>query len=324
MDGAKNHRYARRMSAEAVPDLEIHREAVRRHCYRMTGSVHDAEDLTQEVLVRAWKNWGSFRGDAAVTTWLYRIATNVCLDHLKGAKSRMHPVQGFSRYRNGEALPEPPAETLWLEPFPTAEDDLLRREHLSLAFLILLQTLPARQRACLLLCDVLGFPAKDAALSLDLTVAAVNSALQRARKTMAAAERPADVDPAGRREVVAEFLMAWESGDTQAIVALMTDDTTMAMPPIPLWVQGPVDIRRVLDDYPFRRGARHWKLVPTAGANGESALGFYSREGDIYRAWGVQVLVLTPAEGRPVIRSYHVFKGPNLVVPLGLPEILES
>ena len=312
---------------EVGSQLDAHREQVRLHCYRMTGSLQDAEDLTQETLVRAWQKRSTFRGDSSLGTWLYRIATNACLDFLRGRKGRVLLLGSeFPRYQTGNDLPRALPEALWLEPYPDPEDETLRREHISLAFLTLLQTLPPKQRAALLLVDVLGYSVKETAETLDMTSVAVNSALQRARKTLGPKTIPAEVDPRDRKEILDRFLAAWDAGDATAIVALMRVDTRMVMPPIPLWVQGPSDILRVLIDFPFRWGdPKRWKLVSVSGANGEPAVGFYKLDlqAHVYRPWGVQVLVLGPAQdGLPVVTEYFVFKGTTLVGKFGLPEIL--
>lgn len=303
-----------------APALTVHRERVHRHCYRMTGSLHDAEDLTQETFLRAWQNRSAFRGEASAATWLYRIATNLCLDFLRSKKGRVLPG-GLTgrRYQNGEALPEPESEALWLEPYPTPEDQVLRREDLSLAFMNLLQTLPSRQRAALLVADVLGYSAKEAAELLDLTPAAVNSALQRARKTMGEHPRQ-EVSPAADvSDILSRFVAAWDAGDAHAIVALL-GDTTMVMPPYPVWVQGRADILRVLLDYPMN-GGRRWKLVPTVAANGCPAFGFYSKGEREWLGWGLQVVSFAPGESGQIAR-YYVFKGQKLLPAFGLPATL--
>jgi len=308
---------------ETSIQLEAHRKQVRLHCYRMTGCLQDADDLTQETLLKAWQNLPSFRGESLLATWIYRIATNVCLDFLRGKKNRVLPWgPDFPQYKNGADLPPPLPEALWLEPYPDPEDLALRREHVSLAFLTLLQTLPPKQRAAVILTDVLGYSAKESADLLELTVASVNSALQRARKTLEPSRLP-QPDPQEKQELVERFLRAWEAGDAAGIVKLMREDTRMVMPPIPLWVQGPADILQVLLDFPFRRGEpNRWKLVQVKGANGEPAAGFYERDtvAGVYKPWGIQVLVLGASRGgSQVIAEYHVFKGAHLVEAFGLP-----
>jgi len=291
----------------------------------MTGSFHDADDLTQETLLRAWQNRSTFRGEASAATWLYRIATNLCLDFLRGKKVRVLPGTSVgSRYRTGEALSEPDPEAVWLEPYPTPEDQTLRREHLSLAFLNLLQRLPPRQRAALLVADVLGYSAKETAALLNITPAAVNSALQRARKTLEA-NPSRELSPAvDLAELLSRFVEAWEAGDAKAIVALMTDDTTMVMPPYPVWVQGRTDILRVLLDYPMSGTPHRWKLVPAVAANGHPAFGFYARGEDDWQGWGVQVVSFTGSETGSQIDRYYVFKGQHLLPAFGLPASLKE
>lgn len=296
--------------------LEQHRPLVHKLCYRMTGSLHDAEDLTQEVFLKAWQARDGFRGDAEISTWLYRIATNLCLDFLRGRKNRALPGIGRGRlYRHGDPLPEPELDVAWLEPYPSPEEAVIRRERLSLAFVALLQTVPPRQRAVLVLADVLEYPSREIAELLGVTVAAVNSALQRARRTMGTVPQPEAV-PTEAAAAAQRFLAAWDKGDASAIVALMGDDTVMVMPPYPVWVQGAADILRVLTDYPLSTG-RRWKLIPAGFANGDPAFGFYSLTKDRWEGWGVQVISLG-AGTSPIARCY-VFKGPHLLPAFGLP-----
>jgi RNA polymerase sigma-70 factor (ECF subfamily) len=316
--------------AEAGSMLEAHRSAVRLHCYRMTGSLHDADDLTQETFLKAWEKIRGFRGESSMVTWLYRIATNVCLDFLRGKKNRTLPFgPDFHRYDSGASLPADFPEAVWLEPYPDPESQTLRKEELSLAFLVVLQTLSPRQRAVLILTDLLGYSGKETAQLLGLSVAAVNSALQRSRAALGPNRAAAVINPAERREVLERFLRAWERGDAAGIVALMKEDSMMVMPPIPLWVQGRADIERVLLDYPFRRGdPKHWKLVDVPGANGEPAAAFYQldAEAGLYRTWGIQVIVLEPRRSGalPMIAEYYVFKGAHLVEAFGQPAILSA
>ena len=314
------------MPSPPAADLEAHRSRLRVHCYRMTGCLQDAEDLVQETLVRAWEKGPSFRGEASLTTWLYRIATNACLDFLRSRKSRRLPWgPEFPQYRHGDELPHPEAEAVWLEPFPTPEDQALRREHIALAYLTLLQTLPPNQRAAVVLVEGLGYSAQEAADLLETTVASVNSALQRARKGRG--EGRPEPDPRGSRDILERFVRAWETGNAAAIVAMMKSDTRMVMPPYPLWVQGPGDILRVLQDYPFHGDPARWRLVPGVRANGSPALGFYGRDTTgVFVPWGVQVLDLAadPNDGSPFIAGYYVFKGPHLVTAFGLPPSVEG
>ena len=305
--------------------LEAHRSTIRLHCYRMTGSLHDADDLTQETFLRAWQKMPGFRGDSSLATWLYRIATNVCLDFLRGKKNRVLPLgPDFPRYESGAPMPEALPEALWIDPYPDPEDQALRKEELSLAFLTLLQAMPPRQRAVLILTDLLGYSAKETAGLLELSLAAVNSALQRSRASLGPGRPAAEIDRAERQEVLNRFLSAWERGDAADIVAMMKEDALLVMPPFPVWVRGQADILRVLLDYRFRRGApKQWLLAAVPGANGEPAAAFYQLDAKagIYRPWGIQALVLAPARpgALPEISEYRVFKSPRLVEAFGLP-----
>jgi RNA polymerase sigma-70 factor (ECF subfamily) len=278
------------------PITESLRRDLLLHCYRFSGSLHDAEDMVQETLVRAWRGRADYRGDAAPRTWLRRIATRVCLDSLRRARGRRL------------LLPSSPdqaktGEVLWLEPMhddliadsaadPAASYDL--RESVSLAFLAALQLLPPRQRAVLILRDVLALSAAEAADQLETTVSSVNSLLHRARRSLerdyhpTAAPRPPDATTAS---LLRRYVLAWEAGDVDALLALLKRDAILEMPPIPSASIGHAAIRSflagsILDGRPDR-----WRGVTTE-ANGGPALGLYQREGDTYRFTGLQLLAL--------------------------------
>jgi RNA polymerase sigma-70 factor (ECF subfamily) len=259
------------------------------HCYRMLGSVADAEDVLQDVLVRAWQGLPGFEGRSSPRGWLYKIATNACLDALDRRKVQArvlpHVVEPAGDPR---AAPPPPSSTgehLWIGPLP---EDLVpstepgpdvrydQNESIALAFLTVLQSLPARQRAVVVLRDVLGFSAEETAAMLDMSVAASNSALQRARETLEKdhkkTKRPrADVE-AG---VIDRFVKAWQAGDAGAVAALLSDDAVFSMPPIPLWIHSRDSIRIFLETILFRGGAAgRFRVVPTR-ANGAAAVTIY-------------------------------------------------
>jgi RNA polymerase sigma-70 factor (TIGR02960 family) len=283
------------------------RPGVQLHCYRMLGSIHDADDIAQETLLRAWRALDRFGGRSSFATWLYRIATNACLDALRAG----------SRRRQLEPPPEPPGappeptrthEPYWLDPYPDSlldgvadrgqEPDVRYdlRESVELAFLAALQCLPARQRAALLLRDVLGFSAREAAEMLDTTEGAVHAALLRAR---AAVERRAPHErapaPATReeRDLVGRFADAFQSGDVQAVVALLTTDASLTMPPEPLEYVGPEAIARFFERVPAGGQLQRFRLVPTR-ANGSPAFGCYLRDprAPLARAYGLMVLTI--------------------------------
>jgi RNA polymerase sigma-70 factor (ECF subfamily) len=243
--------------------IEPYREELRRHCYRMLGSLQDAEDAVQETLLAAWRGYTGFHGDASLRTWLYRIATNTCLNARRSASRR--PAKAWDI--PGVSPPEPTrsGEVVWLEPYPVE-----RAEDISLAFVTALQTLPPRQVAVLILRDVLGFSAREVAEQLDASVQSVNSALKRARAGLP--ERPAAVSPDAEAALAAEFARAYEAADVDAVVALLTDDVFISMPPIPYEYVGRDLAARFIGA--LFGGGRRFKLVPTR-ANGQPAFATY-------------------------------------------------
>jgi RNA polymerase sigma-70 factor (ECF subfamily) len=231
------------------------------HCYRMTGALSDAEDALQDALVRAWKAFESFEGRSALRTWLYKIATNACLDLLASRKARTLP-----EYVEDEADPA------WLEPFPAPDDALANREAVRLAFIVALQVLPPKQRATLILRDVVGMSAEETAATLDTSVAAVNSAMQRARTVLDEHPRTKKPITGALRELLAKYLALWEAGDADGLVALLRDDAIFTMPPLALVFRGRDAIRGLLTDMVFSRGP--YRLVPCE-MNGQPAFASY-------------------------------------------------
>jgi RNA polymerase sigma-70 factor (ECF subfamily) len=263
------------------------------HCYRMLGSLQDAEDVLQDVLLAAWQGMGAFEGRSSLRTWLYRIATNRCLNARRAAARR--PPRAWDV--PGVDLLEPSSlgEVVWLEPFPDAllgpspEARYERTESISLAFVTALQVLPHRQVAVLLLRDVLGFPAREVAEMLDTSVDSVTSALKRARAGLRAA-RPPGTPTAGDDALVARFVSAYESPDVVALVALLTDDVFISMPPMPYEYVGRELAARFCAG--ILGGGRRFELVAT-GANGQPAFVTYLRASDgSRRATGLLVLTL--------------------------------
>jgi RNA polymerase sigma-70 factor (ECF subfamily) len=318
---------ARAGDGEAFRELtEPHRRELRVHCYRMLGSLQDAEDALQDTLLAAWQGLAGFEGRASVRTWLYRIATNTCLNARRSASRRR------AREWNMPAVepPEPTrlGEVMWLEPFP---DTLLpretemplgpqaryeRSEAVSLAFVTALQVLPPRQLAVLLLRDVLGFHANEVADMLDSTVDSVNSALKRARAGLKR-RQPRPQRPSGEQALVTEFVRAYESGDLAALVALLTDDVFVSMPPIPLEYEGRAAVARFFGSV-FASG-RRVDLVETR-ANGQPAFGAYLRSATGGRH-GSGLFVLTLSGDR--ISAFTRFD--ESVLPwFGLPRSLPS
>ena len=304
------------------------------HCYRMLGSFQDAEDALQNTLLTAWQSLGGFEGRASLRTWLYRIATNRCLDARRAASRR--PAQEWNI--PGVEPPEPTrlGEVVWLQPFPDAllEDGIEvalgpearyeQTESISLAFVAALQALPPRQVAVLILRDVLGFHASEVAGMLDATVESVNSALKRARASLqrqqtAAARRgpPSAAGSPAEDALVSKFVRAWESADLGALVALLTDDVFMSMPPMPFEYAGRDVVARFCAS--LFDGGRRFDLVPTR-ANGQPAFGAYLRTPDgIRRGTGLYVLALAGD------RICALTRFENSVLPsFGLPRSLPS
>ncbi|NUP54055.1 MAG: sigma-70 family RNA polymerase sigma factor [Catenulispora sp.] len=300
-------------------DLEAHRAELAAYCYRMLGSVHDAEDLVQETLLRAWKARDRYDPSrASVRTWLYRIATNVCLTALESRKRRPLPSGIGAASQDTEAPLQPALDVPWLEPFPDGRYNVEARADLRLAWVAAVQGLPARQRAVLVLRDVLDFSAAEVAEQLDSSVASVNSALLRARATVRGVEKPEAVreasDPA-QRAVVERYLRAFEAADVPGLVRLLADDVVMEMPPVPLWYQGRDDYGLFMERV-FRVRGGVWRARLTT-ANGQPAMAAYLPDpasADGYRPHSLQVLSV--AEG--LVTANVVFAEPGLFEVFGL------
>jgi RNA polymerase sigma-70 factor (ECF subfamily) len=272
--------------------VEQHRGELHAHCYRMLGSVHDAEDALQEALLRAWRGLPRFEGRSSVRSWLYRIATNTCLDAIARRPKRVLPIDYAPAADPRLGPGEPIVEAVWVEPYPderlgiedgyaAPEARYEQRESIELAFIAALQHLPPNQRAVLILREVLGYSAKEVADTLDTTVASVNSALQRARATVE--ERlPEQSQQAtlralgdeGLREVVGRYVDAWDRGDVDGVVAMLTEDATFSMPPLQTWFGGHEGIRTFLAGWPLS-GLWRWRHT-LVRANGQPALAFYA------------------------------------------------
>ncbi len=289
---------------ELMPQLERHRVELTAYCYRMLGSAFEAEDAVQETLVRAWRGLEQFEGRSALRSWLYRIATNVCLSMLGASQRRARPMDLASASTADRPLPPPLAEATWIEPIPDARvvtvggdpaDLAVTRESVRLAFVAALQHLPPRQRAVLILREVLRWKADEVAELLDSTVASVNSALQRARSTLAAgkvsaSEPPARMDHA-QQALLARYVDAFERYDMDSLTALLRHDPTWSMPPYDLWLQTHLDIRKWCLGPGI--GCRGSRLVPTM-ANGSRAFGqFKPALDDGYEPWSLQVLEIS-------------------------------
>lgn len=311
-----------------ITDLEAHRAALKGHCYRMLGSPIDAEDAVQETIVRAWQSLDRFQGRASVRTWLYRIATNVCLDALSHRSRRARPMEE-APFGTVDAPLEARPRTHWLEPIPDAHalpadaDPFERaalRQSIRLAFVAALQHLPPRQRATLLLTEVLGWSATEVAECLDTSVAAVNSALQRARATLGTANVKGAEEELSKEQsqLLERYLDAFHRYDVDSLAGLLREDATLSMPPYTLWLQGPDSIRGWL----LGRGSvcRGSRLVPTA-ACGSPAFGqYHPAPGGGYQAWALVVLELSGdriAAWNSFLDSENLF--PMFGLPLQLP-----
>jgi RNA polymerase sigma-70 factor (ECF subfamily) len=259
-------------------EFESFRGELVAYCYRMVGSFHEAEDLVQETMLRAWKARDRFdHTRASVRTWLYRIATNVCLTALKGRTRRPLPSGLGAPSRDPGAPLAPALDVPWLQPFPDARVDVDARTDMRLALVAAMQTLSARQRAVLLLRDVLEFSAAEVAAQLDSTVPAVNSALQRARAALPGFGDVGEVvepDDPQVRAVIERYVRAFEAADVPAIVRLLTEDAVLEMPPVPLWYRGSRDYGRFMDRV-FQMRGTGWAMNQLT-ANGQPALAAYA------------------------------------------------
>ncbi|HEY4413711.1 MAG TPA: sigma-70 family RNA polymerase sigma factor [Gaiellaceae bacterium] len=305
--------------APPFAELEQHRSELTAYCYRMLGSPFDAEDAVQDTLVRAWRNIERFEGRAALRSWLYRIATNVCLDMIKAGKRRARPMDlGPAQEPLLENL-NIPTEITWIEPMPDPADAAVEHETIRLAFVAALQHLPPRQRAVLILCEVLKWQSSEAAELLDTSVASVNSALQRARATLSSANvQPVDT-PDVDAELLERYVAAFEAYDIDKLTDLLREDAIQSMPPFDMWIAGREDIFT----WWFGPGieCKGSRVIPVRTANGSPAFGQYKidPEGG-YAPWALQVL--ETSGGR--IAELTFFLDTARLFPLfGLPEHLD-
>jgi RNA polymerase sigma-70 factor (ECF subfamily) len=313
--------------------VEPHRGELHAHCYRMLGSVHDAEDAMQDALLRAWRGLARFEGRSSLRTWLYTIATNASLKAIERRPKLVLPIDYGPATDPHEGPAEPLVESVWVEPYPDERlglgDGLAgpearyeQRESVELAFIAALQHLPARQRAVLILREVLGFSGQEVADALETTPASVYSALQRAHKSVAQRlpdqSQQATLRALGDdalREIVDGFVAAWERGDVGALAAMLTDEATIAMPPMPTWYRGREAVAAFLARFPLAPGLR-WRVVP-ARASGQLAFGFYlwNDEQRGFLAHSVNVLTLDGAR----IADLTAFITPEAFGRFGLP-----
>ncbi|GLW44908.1 DNA-directed RNA polymerase sigma-70 factor [Streptomyces sp. NBRC 14336] len=315
--------------------LERHRVELTGYCYRMLGSSFEAEDAVQDTLVRAWRSYDKFEGRSSVRSWLYRIATNVCLDMLSAGNKRARPMDLTESTPLAQAALSPRPDHTWLEPMPdarvlpTVEDPAeaaVAKESVRLAFMAALQQLPPKQRAVLILREVLAWKASEVAELLGTSVASVNSALQRARATLSeqrqAGEAAAVSDPLDeeQQKLLERYVAAFEGYDMTALTALLHEDAIMTMPPFDLWLTGPADITGFMTT--LGASCANSRLLPVQ-ANGLPGFAHYKPDPDSggYTAWAVQVL--ETSQGR--ITGFHCFLDTKRWFPLfGLPLNLEA
>ena len=305
------------------------------HCYRMLGSVHDADDALQDALLRAWQALGRFEGRSSVRSWLHTVATRTCLDLIEARGRRALPMDLGPAARE-PVVDDAPADVAWLTPYPDTALAAETRESVELAFVAALQHLPGNQRAALVLFEVLGFSAAEIAATMDTTTASVNSALQRARRIVAEKVPPvsqqrtlADVGDARLRAIVAGYATALERGDADRLVALLTEDVTWSMPPLPGWYAGIDDVMAFARAVPLG-DCGTWRTVATT-ANGQPAVALYLNgpavrrgshdnaaehaDGPAFRAWSLTVLTLRSDR----IAGLTSFIGPEHFAAAGLP-----
>jgi RNA polymerase sigma-70 factor, ECF subfamily len=314
--------------------VEPHRRALHAHCYRMLGSVADAEDALQDALLNAWRGLAKFAGRSSLRSWLYTIATNASLRMIERRPKRVLPIDYAPAADPHDGLAEPLVESVWVEPYPDErlglEDGLAgpearyeQRESVELAFIAALQQLPARQRAVLILRDVLGFSARETAGALEMSPPGVDSALQRAHKAVdrRLPDRSqqavlASLDDHALRETVGRYVDAFERADVDAVVAMLAADGTFTMPPLPTWYRGREAVAAFLEDHVLASGNR-WRLVP-ARANGQLAFGNYrwNEERQSFVPRSISVLTLD-GEG---IAEVTTFLAPELLSSFGLPD----
>jgi RNA polymerase sigma-70 factor, ECF subfamily len=329
---------ARRGDDDAFGRLaEPYRRELYAHCYRMLGSAADAEDALQETLVRAWRGLPRFEGRSSVRSWLYKIATNACLRAIERRPRRVLPVDYGPAADPHDDPAEPVTEAVWLEPYPDArlglgsglaspEARYEQREGVELAFIAALQHLPARQRAVLILRDVLGFSARETATALDTTPVSVDSALQRAHKTVdqrlpqqSQQATLRSLSDNALRQVVQRYVTAWERNDVDAVVAMLAEDAKLAMPPLPTWYRGRDQVASFLRGGPLA-GTTRWRLIP-ASANGQLTFGLYAWDDttQTFTPRAIDVLTLRGTQIQQITAFLTPAAFPNFDLPPFLP-----
>jgi RNA polymerase sigma-70 factor, ECF subfamily len=316
--------------------VDVHRRELRAHCYRMLGSLQEAEDMVQETLWRAWDRRETYAGRASLRAWLYKIATNLCIDALRQRPRRGLPITLGEASSPDSPIPRSINEPVWLEPYPfdlpgpeeeNPEARISRNESIKLAFLTSLHLLPPRQRAVLLLRDVLDWQTDEVAEALEESPASVKSALHRARYAMARHQQlppqqnVAETDEEVFRTQLDAYIKAWESADVAGFVALLKEDCTFSMPPTPSWYAGRENVATLVSRTIFGgQAAGRWRLLPT-WTNGQPGFGLYrlNEEDEIYRGYGIQVVTWDGDRIADII----TFRNPALLEAFDLPSSSE-
>lgn len=320
---------------EVLRSFEGHRRELCAYSYRMLGSSFEAEDAVQETFTRAWKSYDSFEGRSSLRSWLYKIATNVCLDMLDGPQRRARPMELGGAGTPDTPLPMPEPDYVWVEPIPNAlafgadpAEAASAKDTLRLAFVAAVQHLPATQRAILIMREVLRFSANETADMLNVSPASVNSALQRARATMSKAQEvstPSDVQDESneqQRKLIDDFVKAFESYDMAALTELLKADVALSMPPFSLWISGPENVAAFM--LGTGQACRDSRLVPLAGANGLPAFGHY-KPSDVPGVWVPWSITVLELDGDRVAGLNFFLDTPKLFPLFGLePEYREN
>ena len=303
-----------------------------RHCYRMLGSGTDAEDALQDTLERAWRRRGTYDGSGTFAAWLHRIATNVCLDMLRARKARGNPAGYGPPARPGAPLAPPEPELAWVEPVSdndlagpaSPQDEVIRREEISLAFVAALQRLAPRQRAALLLHDVLGFSHAEVSETLTISTSAVNSLLSRARERVRAAATPQPpVSDPRVQQFLERYVRAWRMADIDAFVELIAEDVRFSMPPLAAWFAGRAAVATFIETAIFAAARPYGVQLRPGSCNGQPAFATYQPdERGRLAASGLQVLQLGEVDGQILITALVSYRDPALAVRCGLPAIL--
>jgi RNA polymerase sigma-70 factor (ECF subfamily) len=309
-----------------------HQRAVFRHCYRMLGSGADAEDATQDTLERAWRRLATYDGSGSFGAWLQRIATNLCLDGLRARRTRLGPA-GYGKPAAPGTVPGPPdSELAWVEPVSDAElggadpqDAVVQREEISLAFVAALQLLPPRQRAALLLHDVLAFTHAEVGEVLGVGSTAVNSLLSRARGSVrtAAGSPPSSISDPRVQQLLDRYVRAWQLADIDGLVQLIAEDVRFSMPPLTAWFQGREAVAGFIENAIFAAARPHGVFLQAGSCNGQPAFATYQPDGHGRLAVsGLQVLQVSDVDGQPLITAVVSYRDPALAIRCGLPAAL--